>query len=44
NTEKLTDNTSGVPSSSSTSVNDEDDTNSISGEKTPVRNGVDDNK
>jgi hypothetical protein len=33
---------SGVLSSSSTSVNDEDDTNSISGEKTLVRNGVDD--
>jgi hypothetical protein len=41
-TEKLTDTGSGAPSSSSTSVNDEDDTNSISGEKTLVRNGVDD--
>ncbi|CAF4862304.1 unnamed protein product, partial [Rotaria sp. Silwood2] len=43
-TEKLIDNCLGAPSSSSTSINDEDDTNSISGEKTLVRNGVDDNK
>ena len=42
NAEKLIDTGSGAPSSSSTSVNDEDDTNSISGEKTLVRNGVDD--
>ncbi|UJR26233.1 hypothetical protein I4U23_007576 [Adineta vaga] len=41
-TDKLTDTGSGAPSSSSTSVNDEDETNSISGEKTLVRNGVDD--
>ncbi|CAF5160782.1 unnamed protein product, partial [Rotaria sp. Silwood1] len=41
-TEKLIDNNLGAPSSSSTSINDEDDTNSISGEKTLVRNGVDD--
>ncbi|CAF5198757.1 unnamed protein product, partial [Rotaria sp. Silwood1] len=33
-TEKLIDNNLGAPSSSSTSINDEDDTNSISGEKT----------
>jgi hypothetical protein len=42
NAEKLNDTGSGALSSSSTSVNDEDDTNSISGEKTLVRNGVDD--
>ena len=41
-TEKLTDTGNGAPLSSSTSVNDEDETNSISGEKTLVRNGVDD--
>ncbi|CAF1671363.1 unnamed protein product, partial [Adineta ricciae] len=40
--EKLTDTGGGAPSSSSTSVNDEDEVNSISGEKTLVRNGVDD--
>jgi len=40
-TDKVHDTGSGA-ASSSTSVNDEDETNSISGEKTLVRNGVDD--
>jgi hypothetical protein len=40
--DKLLDSGNGAPSSSSISVNDDDETNSISGEKTLIRNGIDD--